>query len=67
MAKSKNDRQVIAAMGSKFESFRRLALHAYNNPNDRAEMEVEMAKILATMSESERLGLRKALIAAGVR
>ena len=61
------DRSVVKAMGDKFEDFRRLALAAYEDPSVRAEMEVEMAKILNTMSAADRLRLRKALIKAGVR
>lgn len=61
------DRRIVEAMGDRFATFQRLARHAFEHPEDRAEMEVEMAKVLATMSQPERLRLRRALIAGGVR
>jgi hypothetical protein len=64
---AKNDNEVIAAMGSRFEQFRALAALAYNNPSKRRYAEAEMAKILATMTPEERVTLRQALVKAGVR
>jgi hypothetical protein len=58
------DRRVVQAMGSKFEDFRLLAKQAHEQPTSREACELEMAKILGTMSAVERLELRAALKAA---
>jgi hypothetical protein len=51
-------------MGSKFEDFRLLAKQAHEQPTSREACELEMAKILGTMTAVERLELKAALKAA---
>lgn len=61
------DARVRNAMGDKFETFRKLALMAMEQPATREYVEREMGRILDTMTAPERLELRRALVAAGVR
>jgi hypothetical protein len=58
------DRRVITAMGSHFEQLRQLAEQA-RDPSKRPEVERKTGAILETMSRSERIELRTALLAAG--
>lgn len=61
------DQRIVDALGSKFEQFQKLALMAKEQPATRKFAEAEMARLLNTMSQAERVELHKALLAAGGR
>ncbi len=61
------DTRVVSAMGSKFEQFQTIARMAKEHPETRSFCEAKMAKLLETMTETERKELRAALVAAGAK
>lgn len=65
MTRNEKDQRVVAALGTKFEQFRKLALMVAEQPASRPYAEAEMGRLLATMTDGERLELQRSLLAAG--